>query len=174
MKIFRSVRNIPISKVNPLFRNKENEFLTYGDGTSYSYEEELARDYSLLRADDKFSLFLTYEFTPKNMFNLYESHFIDPDYLEDGLLIRGESVNSYDLASYLSTNGHCSCYFELDHFSHILLLENCSLDQLELIGIEVIVNDIIIREELEKVLGTKNLIVPLNRIEEVDNILSKL
>lgn len=149
MILYRGVKDILIARVDPLFIDKSNELLTYGYSTSYSYQEDLAKEYSL--SFQKFGLVLKYEVNPANMFFLNESHFMDEENLDEGLFIDREFIETFELSEYLIKKGYDSCYFELEDFPHVLLLNTFDVSNLTLIEVGVRSDDVSLIQEVMKV-----------------------
>jgi hypothetical protein len=185
MKIYRGLKNILIKHIDPLYRNNSADawHLTYGPGTSYAFDQELAESYCLFgnqsNLESSFGLLLEYEFKAKNMFTINEKHFFDEEDNEAGFFIDNEFVETKNLAQSLNAKGYDSLEFDLSSsgFEHILLLENCSTDQLELISIRLYADQ---NSSLQSCLIDANFVydgsfylVPLNKISELDKLLSK-
>jgi hypothetical protein len=185
MKIYRGLKNLLIKHIDPLYRNNSADawHLTYGPGTSYAFDQKLAESYCLFgnqsNSDSSFGLLLEYEFKAKNMFTINEKHFFDEEDNEAGFFIDNEFVCSKELAKNLSAKGYDSVDFDLllPGFEHILILENCSEEQFELVSVKLSADENVCLQSLLKshnyVFDGKFYLVPLNKILETDELLAE-
>lgn len=178
MIIYRGVKNILFKNIHPLFRNDDDSLLDYGKATSYAYEKQLAQEYCEFGRHVRYSWLLTYEFTPKNPLTLTSYNTIDDDGFEHGVFFKdGTIVPRKNLADYAVKLGHDSIIFEYDENDpHIMLLENCTEDQLQLTEALLFSENQEIVTKLQKnklAFDGQYFTIPLAKIKAFDHILEK-
>lgn len=175
MKIFRGLKDISFSKINPYHTNESDH--TYGSGTSYAELKSLAEEYCNSLCVKRFGWILTYEYNPSNPFYVSEKHFVDLESFGEttDMFYKNTVIASNKLASLLRDDGYDCAIFDYDeNDSHVLILKEGSL---ELEQIELFTEDQLIVNFLK----TLNIpfdgtifIVPINLIKIVDDFLETI
>lgn len=178
MIIYRGIKNILFKQIDPLFKNNDDFHLDYGAGTSYAYEKSLADEYCQFGRNLKFSWLLKYNFNPKNKLTISLSNCIDEDCLDFGVFINGDTIKKKDLVKYAENNNYDCIYFEYDENDpHILLTSLAVNSQLELLEIELFTENQKVVDKLKKLklpFDGQYYQIPINKIQEIDLILSDL
>jgi hypothetical protein len=176
MIIYRGVKNILFKQIDPLFKNTDDFHLDYGSGTSYAYEKSLAYEYCQFGRALKYSWVLQYTFIPKSTLTISLSSCVDEDCLDFGIFINGDVIKKKDLVKFAETNNYDCIYFEYDENDpHLLLTSLAKSEQLELICVELFSENQKVVDSLTKMklqFDGQYFQVPLNKINEVDLILS--
>lgn len=172
MIIYRGVKDILFSKINPFHLN--SSFHTYGAGTSYSESYEQATEYANIASIKKFGWVLEYLLVPQNPEYITEKNYLDLENFAENtdLFYDNHVIESNQLSDLVRNKGHDCIIFDYDDSDgHVIVLRESDLTLTNLMFITDDARIIKFLNQFELPKNDDYFVIPLELVPILDDFL---